>query len=335
MMQRTARESASLAYRVGGLLYMPAFQKNIVEKIERGSIPCLTSMAFCLEDSIRDDAVKEAEQALGNTLLELARRNIPREKMPLLFLRVRSPEQMERLHGAYRGAWDILTGYILPKFDLENGKAYLHAARKIRRESQRELYLMPILESPMVADAATRLTVLGKLRQMLDEVRPLILNIRVGANDFSNLYGLRRPVHRTVYDIGVLRDILTDILNFFAGDYVVSGPVWNHFGKEWGPWAEGLERELEFDRLNGFIGKTAIHPSQLPLIAKSLTVPREDYEDALALLNWDHDLHGVSKSVGGGRMNELKCHENWARRTKILGELYGIREDWTEENISG
>ena len=44
-----------LQYMVGGLLYMPAFQKNIVEKIKNCSIDCLTSIAFCLEDSIREE----------------------------------------------------------------------------------------------------------------------------------------------------------------------------------------------------------------------------------------------------------------------------------------
>ena len=61
----------TLQYTVGGLLYMPAFQKNIIDKIKSNSIDCLTSIAFCLEDAIRDEALDEAETALIQILQEL------------------------------------------------------------------------------------------------------------------------------------------------------------------------------------------------------------------------------------------------------------------------
>ena len=32
----------------------------------------------------------------------------------------------------------------------------------------------------------------------------------------------------------------------------------------------------------------------------------------------------VSKSSGGERMNEVKTHGNWAAKTLILSEVYGI-----------
>ena len=48
---------------------------------------------------------------------------------------------------------------------------------------------------------------------------------------------------------------------------MLSGPVWEYFGEDLqGAWAEGLRQELALDRLNGFIGKTAVHPAQLPII---------------------------------------------------------------------
>lgn len=90
------------------------------------------------------------------------------------------------------------------------------------------------------------------------------MNIRVGGNDFSNLYGLRRNEHQNIYEIGVIRDILANIINVFADTYVVSGPVWEYFKKGSDTaWEKGLRKEIELDLLNGFIGKTCIHPSQL------------------------------------------------------------------------
>ena len=91
-------------------------------------------------------------------------------------------------------------------------------------------------------------------------------------------------------------------------------------------WAEGLRRELALDRLNGFVGKTAVHPSQIPVIYESMKVSESDYNDAVQILNWQPDSLGVSKSNDGSRMNEVKCHSKWARRIKIMGDIYGIRE---------
>ena len=119
-----------------------------------------------------------------------------------------------------------------------------------------------------------------------------------------------------------------DILNVFAADYVVSGPVWEYFGADAeGEWARGLKKELELDLLNGFIGKTAIHPSQLPVIFNSLKVRPADYQDALNILGWQKDGLGVAKSADGSRMNEVKCHGKWARKIIMLGDIYGFQED--------
>ena len=303
-----------LQYKVGGLLYMPAFQKNIVQKISQKKLPRLTSAAFCLEDSIRDESLDAAEKSLQFILRELDGVN----NLPLVFVRIRSPRHLEIFHEAIGSRSKILTGYILPKFDMSNAPEYLKLAREIN------LPIMPTLETNRVANLLTRRTELLSLKEILDDSKKIVLNIRVGVNDFCNLYGLRRDVRRTIYDIGIVRDVLTDILNVFAKDYVVAGSVWNFFGGNF--WAEGLRREMELDRLNGFIGKSAIHPAQLPIIFDGMKVSRADFLDAEQILNWKSDTHGVLKSFDGSRMNEIKCHTTWARRIKILGELYGVIE---------
>lgn len=326
-----------LQYMVGGLLYMPAFQDNIVDKIEEGKIAGLTSVAFCLEDAIRDDAMEEAEGKLGNILAELSSVYANGNgRYPLLFVRVRTPEHMRHISYLLGENEDLLTGYILPKFDLTNGAAYMDVIRDINVGREKPLYIMPVLESNIIADNVTRLPVLKKMKELLDVGRDYVLNVRVGGNDFSNLYGLRRSVHTTIYSVGVVRDILIDILNVFAGYYVVSGPVWEYFddGKSYA-WLDGLIQELELDRINGFIGKTAIHPSQLPYIFDSLKVSRTDYEDAKQLLRWDVEKLGVVKSADGSRMNEVKTHRRWAERIKTLGDIYGIRDEARNDSVLG
>ena len=301
-------------YKVGGLLYMPAFQKNIVQKIAGNKLPHLTSAAFCLEDSIQDDSLDKAEAALKIILRELE----GLENLPMIFVRIRSPRHLEMFHEEIGSRSKILTGYILPKVDMQNVGSYINLAKQIK------LPIMPILETNRVASLLTRRTELLSLKQALDEIKSLVLNIRVGVNDFCNLYGLRRNVCQTIYDLGIVRDILIDILNVLAKDYVVAGAVWNFFGGEL--WAEGLKKELALDKMNGFIGKSAIHPAQLPIIFDSLKVSKTDFDDANQILNWKSETHGVMKSSDGSRMNEIKCHSTWARRIKILGELYGVIE---------
>ena len=166
-----------------------------------------------------------------------------------------------------------------------------------------------------------------KLKEKLMEIKDTVLNIRVGGNDFSNMYGLRRNINQNIYEIGVIRDILVNIINVFGSEFVVSGPVWEYFGSDVDEeWKHGLVRELELDKLNGFIGKTAIHPSQIPVIYENLKVIKSDYEDAIKILGWDLDEYGVDKSSNGSRMNEVKCHLRWADRIYKLGQVYGIKD---------
>lgn len=314
-----------LAYKVGALLYSPAINLALADKIEQGQLGKLTSMAFCLEDSIQDSALEQAEQTLKQTLKAIKNKNI--SSLPLLFVRVRTPQHLERVHLLLAEDETVLTGYILPKFDMTNADEYKEIFTQINQKGNSIKYMMPILESEPISNIRTRADQLERIKSLLDSIKDYVLNIRVGGNDFSNLFGVRRNVSQTIYDIGVVRDILVDILNVFSKDYVVSGPVWEYFGNDSNAaWANGLRNELKLDRLNGFIGKTSIHPSQLPIIYDSLMVERSDYDDAVRILNWRPDLYAVEKSADGSRMNEVKCHSNWAKKIIILGNTYGIKE---------
>ncbi|MBQ7586102.1 MAG: HpcH/HpaI aldolase/citrate lyase family protein, partial [Desulfovibrionaceae bacterium] len=214
---------------------------------------------------------------------------------------------------------------VLPKFDSSNSSDYIKALFEINKD--KKMFIMPTLETKNIASLDTRSSELKEIQATLIEIKDYVLNVRVGINDLSNLYGLRCPINYSIYDLGILRDILIDLLNVFANDFVVSGPVWNYFGKdESHAWAQGLKKELGLDRLNGFIGKSAIHPCQVKIILDSLKVKKSDYHDACKLLNWDHPTLGVEKSSDSSSMNEVKCHLKWANKTKLLGDFYGLKD---------
>lgn len=324
-MDKQIKVSYYTAYKVGGLLYTPASDKAIAKKLINKEYDCLTSVALCLEDSIDDKALPMAEQQLKQTLTQLLNCNT---SLPLVFVRVRDCDHFKRIHDLLKEEEAVIDGYIFPKFDLTNSSTYCKSILDYNQKRQKPLYLMPILESKSIADTGNRVNTLREIKRQLDDIKQYVLNIRVGGNDFSNIYGLRRSETQTIYDIGVIRDILVDIINVFSSDYVISGPVWEYFDDRRSDlWKDGLKRELELDLLNGFFGKTAIHPSQLPIIYESLKVSRRDYEDAVQILNWhDHEL-AVFKGANGDRMNEVKCHTRWANQIVVRAKIYGIKQD--------
>ena len=313
-----------LPYSLGGLLYTPALNSEIGEKILHKRIPCLRSVALCLEDSVSDDALEMAEKELSRTMDVLSECN----DLPLVFIRVRTPQHLKRVRTFLGEREQLLCGFVLPKFDLSNAEEYMNCLGEINQGRAKPLYFMPILESSMVASIIHRRENLVQIKAIIDTEKEHIINVRVGGNDFCSLFGIRRHEDQTIYEIGVIRDVLSDIINVFGHEYVVSGPVWEYFGSDAkGKWAEGLKKEIEADKLNGFIGKTAIHPAQLPVIEQSLMVKRSDYEDARRILDWTGESFAVHKSIYGTRMNEVKCHARWAEKTVILGEIYGLKED--------
>jgi citrate lyase beta subunit len=316
-----------LPYRVGGLLYCPACNQTVAKKIVDGELEGLTSICFCLEDSIADNKLIEAQANLQKTLAFIAKAEKAKEELPLLFVRARSVTHLREVYEENKENISVLTGFVLPKFDLSNAKQYMKQIKAFHKEGHR-LYVMPTLESKGAAEGENRYRTLKKIKTILDENRQYVLNVRVGGNDFANLFGVRRSVTQNIYEISVIRNILADVLTVFSRDYVVSGPVWEYFGEDAdGAWAKGLEEEMNLDVLNGFVGKTAIHPAQLPIIRKGMQVSKEDYEDAKAILQWSGEDDGVKKSERKTRMNEVKTHGRWARRIYALGCIYGVKDE--------
>lgn len=313
-----------LYYSVGALLYCPANNKSIADSIINERFQTAYSLALCLEDTINDRCVHQAEQALLHSLEQIYRASETSHFfLPKLFVRVRNAEQMKRLLQDSAAARELLQGFILPKFDLRNVRAYLKTTLAINSDSRKKYYIMPIMESPALIDLRHRTEILYEIKEHLDDLEDYVLNIRVGGNDLCHAFGLRRNSSQSIHDIRPVCNILSDIFTVFGLDYVVSGPVWEYYsGKDWD---SGLRRELLDDRLCGFVGKTAIHPNQIPLIHQAYQVSSEDLTDAKAILEWDDSVVSfVSASADKRRMNECKTHANWARKIICLAKVYGV-----------
>jgi citrate lyase beta subunit len=321
-----------LAYKVGSLLYVPALNYKAIAKIINKGIHGAMSIALCLEDSIDDSAVDAAESKVLETFDAISRSERADAEMPLYFIRVRDPKQMRNIADGLGSAINSLCGFILPKFDVNYAEEYIEEIKRVNNLGyiRNKVYIMPVLETPSIAFIETRRDVLYSLKEILVSNRGYILNIRIGGNDLCNIFGVRVCAGQTIYGIGVIRDILGDVINFFGRDFIVSAPTSNYFSGESeinnAQWEEEIAKEIRIDILNGFIGKTAIHPSQIPIINKSFMVDWNDYYDAQQIMNWPNVELAVTKSVSCERMNERKVHSNWANRIINRANVYGIRE---------
>lgn len=315
-----------LYYSVGALLYCPANKESIANSIINEKFGTKFSLALCLEDTINDDFVAESEELL---IASISKIYISYQKQPFylpkIFIRVRNPEQIKRLTEHLKENIEIITGFIIPKFNLGNAKDYINEIIRANELANKKLYMMPIYENSTIIDLRYRTDILYSLKDLLSQVEELVLNIRVGGNDLCHMFGFRRQVDESIHKIRPISNIFSDIITVYGLDYIVSGPVWEYYAGA--NWEQGLISEIRDDKLCGFTGKTVIHPSQIPVINQAYKVSRYDFNDAQEVLDWNKNSNSfVLGSLSKDRMNEYKTHINWAKKTIFLAEAFGIKD---------
>ena len=349
-------ERDTLQYCLGATLYMPG-TKDIKEKVVNHQL-AVTSLVMCCEDAIKEEDLPVAEQNILNhmdyfaDLIEAGK--LSHDDIPLIFVRVRNPEQFESFASRMTARQaSVLTGFNFPKFSSKNALKVLQTLVRVNSRLGVILYGMPILEGPEIAFREQREQELLLLRNILEPYKELILNVRVGGTDMSSLFGVRRGINSTVYDIMPVRDALSDVLNFFNryNDYCVSAVVWEYFraykdddiddvikrnfhnalikGQDIvNPAIDGLMKEVLIDRANGFVGKTIIHPTHAKFVNAMFTVVEEEYNDAMQVLSTSG---GVVKSAHGDKMNEIGPHRRWAEKIVRRANVYGVVK--TEDSV--
>lgn len=342
-----------LAVALGATLYAPAIRPNLADDLARCHRDGLMSLVCCLEDAIRDDEVDVAEVNLAYQLRRYADAD---PDGPLLFIRVRHPDQVYRMAERLGDAMRVVSGFVLPKFRPDaSGRAGVQAVHDIAAATGLPVYAMPVMETPEIAHAESRLPTLVAIRELLDQFRDRVLAVRVGVTDLCGWYGLRRPAELTAWDLGLISTTLTDIINVMArrdrGGYVISGPVWEYFtGGERvlkpqlreSPFTEhdpdgrglrrklvrdaldGLIREILLDRANGLTGKTIIHPSHATAVHALSVVSHEEYSDAMEIAADANNAGGVLRSAYANKMNEVRPHLAWAQLTMLRAQMFGV-----------
>ncbi|MEU6333898.1 HpcH/HpaI aldolase/citrate lyase family protein [Streptomyces cellulosae] len=343
-----------LSAALGATLYSPATRPRLADDVLKQGARGVVSMVLCLEDSISDAEVVAGEENLVRQLTELAGR--PGADLPLLFVRVREPEQIGDLVRRLGPAAAVLSGFVLPKFTAERGLPFLEALTAAESASRHRLFAMPVLESPELLYRESRVETLEGIFRAVDKYRDRVLALRLGVTDFCSSYGLRRGPDMTAYDIQVVASVISDVVNMLGRadgtGFTVTGPVWEYFRVQermfkpqlrQSPFLEveatalrqkliehamdGLLREISLDRANGLLGKTCIHPSHvLPVHALSV-VTHEEFSDAQDILRPERDGGGVLRSAYTNKMNEVKPHRAWAERTLLRAEVFGVANE--------
>ncbi|KUN39645.1 ATP/GTP-binding protein [Streptomyces longwoodensis] len=349
-----------LSAALGATLYSPATRPRLADDVVKQGAHGVVSMVLCLEDSIGDEDVPAGEENLVRQFADLDGRTAdggrPGVELPLLFIRVRTPEQIPDLVGRLGPAVRLLSGFVIPKFTGERGVPFLEALAVAEAACGRRLFAMPVLESPELLYRESRVETLEGIFRAVDKYRDRVLALRLGVTDFCSSYGLRRAPDMTAYDVQIVASVIADVVNMLGRadgtGFTVTGPVWEYFRVpermfkpmlRHSPFLEGqavelrerliehamdgLLREITLDHANGLLGKTCIHPSHVPAVHALSVVSHEEYSDAADILRPERGGGGVLRSQYTNKMNEVKPHRAWAERTMLRAEVFGVAHE--------
>lgn len=288
------------AVELGASLYLPATRPDLMVIANGQKLPELRSVIFCTEDAVHG---QDLEQALVNLAALLPKL----EPGPLLrFVRPRNPTVLWRL--LQLDGIERIHGFALPKF----GPHTLGDWLRVWDDSKGH-HLLPILETVEAFDHRK----MEIMRDRLEDygLKDRILCLRIGGNDLLNLLGIRRSRGATVYDTP-LRGTIADLVRVFhPAGYHLSAPVFDYLDTP-----EVLAREVEADLQHGLVGKTAVHPAQIPVIEGRYRVPQDDYEMAAAVL--------APEAAAVFRLRDSFCepatHRRWAAGVLERARVFGV-----------
>jgi len=284
----------SKAFQLCASMYIPCVHPELKAIFSGDKYPGVRSLIACTEDAIRPESVKSAIASLAAIVRILP----PMGVGPLRFIRCRNPQVLEDIL-AIEGI-DKIDGFVLPKIDESVLPVYETALRDTAH------YVMPTLETIGVFDPLWQRDMRYSLLQSC--LRDRVLALRIGGNDLLKYLGLRRIRGITAYETPLGALIGQLILSFRPYGFHLTAPVYDFVDDP-----DTLQREIRQDVRMGLIGKTAIHPSQAPIIDSALRVSRGDLEAARIIL----DSRGSDAAVfkHRGAMQESMVHAAWAQQT--------------------
>ena len=313
-------KDSGIYYSLGALLYTAADNTNIVDDIifEKFNIPF--SLAFSFDTTSNDAEADKAENVLVKTFVAKKERNF---YIPKLFIRVLSTAHIAHLYKKFGSLLDLITGFILPDFSVSNADVYIYEMQRINSVLSTPVYILPELDGMALLDLKRRYIDLYSIKEKLATDEDYILNMLIATGSVLNYFCVRRRVDENIYQSSPVASLLADIVTVFATDYILCAPSFEYYAGI--GWEEGLLKEIEFDKMNGFVGKTVVHPKQISIVNDAYKVSSIDYDDAQSVLD-DKKIYQVCANVNDTRMNEPKIHYSWAMQVIFLAKYFGVKK---------
>jgi len=287
---------------LGGTLYTPAINKNILQIANGQKFPFLRSVVFCLEDAIKDYQVEDAIEKIKNFLKEYKRSDIK------VFIRPRDEKNLKTLL-ELEGIENI-DGFALPKISFKNIQNYFD----ILNQTDQKYHLMPVLESKDIFQS----TALKYIKDYLsNHKKHNILTLRFGAEDMFAYLGLKKRCDESIHDFHISSKVIGDILSIFKTNrFNVTAPVYNCLEN-----VDIFKNEVLRDIKEGFFGKTVIHPNQAKIINELYKVSNDQLNEAKEILNIENEAIFRFQDS----MCEPQAHKYWANNIIKRYKTYGVK----------
>jgi len=275
-------------------LFVPASRPELFAKALAGDADALS---FDLEDAVQESRKADARR----TLEELLRQASERPPGKILIVRVNGLTTPHFEADLAAVAWPAVDMINLPKPEsAEDVRAAAAALARVEAERRigRPIGILANIESPRGLRLALEIAT----------AHPRVVGLQLGLGDLFEPYGIDRADARAVHATQLTVRVAAAEAGIWACDTVygtVSDP-------------EGFTREAEAARRLGFIGKSCIHPTQVPL-ANAVFRP-SDAEIAAALRVVEAargaERNGVGAFLVDGRMIDIPFVK---RAESILG----------------
>ena len=282
---------------LGATLFVPASHKDINAIASGKKYPKLRSMLIDFEDGLDDDKREQSLESFQTFLQDYEKKEL------FVFVRAQNITMLQNILN-FDGV-EKLSGFILPKFSLDNSDDYLALM------SQTQTFFMPSIEGEELFDSNKLIELKNKLLPYKEQI-PLV---RIGLEDMLKQLKMKRRCSQNLFDIAVTSHTLANFLaTFKSAGFDVSGGVYPCFKD-----SEGFMHEVKRDLREGFVSKTIIHPSQIELFEECYSVKREFFEEAMALCESNKAVFAHNN-----QMQEPTTMTPYAENIILRSELYGL-----------
>ncbi|MDO5769767.1 MAG: HpcH/HpaI aldolase/citrate lyase family protein [Psychrobacter sp.] len=303
-------------YALGASLYMPATRHDIWQVVNRSKLETIDSVIVCLEDAVSEADVPMALIQL-QSLLKTWAQHLERSEgdratdfqRPLVFVRPRHPQMLMQL--ADFEHIELIDGFVLPKVDMLSLSNWRMACQYISADS----LLMPTLETAAMFNPLHNQELAVALQEGFDQA---VFALRIGGNDLFAALRMRRPHNSSVYDTAIGSLIYQLLGCFVPHGFYLTAPVFEYLDQP-----TLFMQELTHDVSLGLVGKTVIHPTQIPLVHQAFCVPASVHDEAKAIL--DSEAKAVFKY--NNTMLEPATHRAWAVEVIERAQIFGVVED--------